>query len=211
MELFFSPFSCSLAPRIALYEAGAAATFTEVDPKTKRTLAGASYPEVYALALVPALGTDQGELLTENAAILQYIADRYPGAALAPPGGFERFRLQQWLSFIGTELHKALFVPLLSSKASEEVKAYALAGGSSRLDYLEHHLRDREFLLDAFSVADAYLVTILNWAIVTPVELDRWPSIAGYAARLRKRPSVARAMADERPLYAAELERHRAA
>ena len=210
MELYFSPLACSLATRIALYEAGAPATFTEVDAKTK-LIAERDYREVYALALVPALRLDGGPLLTENAAILPYVADQYPAANLAPRDGLARAKLHAWLSFIGTELHKALFVPLLDAKASDEVKAYALAKGSARLDYLQEQLRDREYLLDEFSVADAYLVTILNWAVVTPVDLKRWPVIAAYAARLRKRPSIARAIEEERALFAAQESRHRAA
>src|SRR5215510_13354218 len=107
MELFFSPLACSMASRIALYEAGAPATFVEVDPKTKRTLSGIDYLTINPLGLVPALRLDSGEVLLENAAILQHIADRYPESALAPGSGLARARLQQWLSFIGTELHKA--------------------------------------------------------------------------------------------------------
>lgn len=211
MELYFSPLSCSLATRIALYEAGAPATFTEVDPKTKRTASDADYRAIYPLGLVPALRIGDGPLLTENAAVLQYVADQYPAANLAPRDGIGRSRLQQWLCFTGTELHKGLFVPLLDATAADAVKTYALAKGAARLDFLQAQLQGREFLLDRFSVADAYLVTILNWTAVTPVDLKRWPAIAAYAARLRERPSVARAIAEERALYLAQEARHRAA
>lgn len=206
MQLYFSPLSCSMATRISLLEAGAEATYVEVDPKTKRTRDGADYREVHPLGLVPALRTDDGELLTENAAVLQHVAERSP--ALAPADARERSRLQQWLCFVGTELHKGLFVPLLDDQAPAEARAYALAKGASRLDFLARHLAGREFLLERFSVADAYLVTVLGWSVVTPVELEAWPPLAAYVRRLRARPSVARAFAAERALYAEELARH---
>ena len=136
---------------------------------------------------MPTLRTDDGLVLTENAAILQYVADRFPQAGIATGPGMERSRLHQWLCFIGTELHKGLFVPMLDKKAPPEVKTYILGKGLSRLDYLENYLKGREFLLDHFSVADAYLVTIINWTMATPpIELAKWPdreSLLRTAAR----------------------------
>ena len=213
MDLYFSPLACSMATRIALYEAGEAANFFEVDPKTKRLLAdGSDYLAVYSLGMVPALRTDDGFLLTENAAILQYVADRFPQAGIATGPGMERSRLHQWLCFIGTELHKGLFVPVLDKKAPPEMKAYVLGKGLSRLDYLEKYLQGREFLLDHFSVADAYLVTVINWTMATPpIELAKWPAVKAYYERLRTRPSIAKAIAEEFELYKAELARHKAA
>ena len=211
MQLYFSPLACSLATRISFYDAGAEATYIEVDPKTKRTSEGKDFREVYSLGLVPVLRTDDGDLLTENAAILQHVAEVFPKANLAPTDSKGRARLQQWLCFIGTELHKALFVPLLEEKAPEAAKVYALEKGASRLDYLEKHLTGREFLLDRFSVADAYLFTVLNWCVVTPVDLEKWPAINAYVARLRQRPSIAKAFAEEGKLYAEELKRHQSA
>jgi glutathione S-transferase len=209
MELFFSPLACSMATRIALYEAGATADFIEVDSKTKLTHAGQAFREVNPLGLVPTLRTDSGDVLTENAAILQYVANQLPSAGLAPSDPVGRSRLQQWLSFVGTELHKSLFIPLLDPQAPEGAKTYALEKGKSRLDVLQEYLRGREFLLERFSVADAYLVTVLSWAVVTPVDLRKWPVIAEYVARLHKRPSVARALAEEVPMYQKEQERRR--
>ena len=211
MQLYFLPLACSMASRIALYEADAPARFIEVDPKTKRTLDGEDFRAVNPLGLVPAIRTDDGEVLTENAAILQYIADRFPGAALAPREGMARSRLHQWLCFIGTELHKALFNPLFDPNMPEEAKARALEKGDLRLAYLDGYLGGREFLLDRFSVADAYLLTVLNWNIATPVDLKRWPEVQDYYMRLKQRPSIARALAEEHALYAAEQARHRAA
>src|SRR5690242_9056098 len=159
MDLYFSPMACSLATRIALYEAGAEANFLEVDPKMKTVLRdGSDFRAINPLGLVPTLRTDEGLVLTENAAILQYVADRFPQAGISAVSGIERSRLHQWLCFIGTELHKGLFVPVLDRKAPPEVKTYVLGKGLSRLDYLENCLNGREFLLDHFSVADAYLV-----------------------------------------------------
>ena len=213
MELYFSPLACSMATRIALYEADGAATYIEVDPKTKTVLKdGSDFQKVNPLGLVPTLRTDDGVVLTENAAILQYVAERLPQAGLGASAGMERSRLQQWLCFIGTELHKGLFVPLLDRKAGPEVKAYVLEKNLSRLDYLENYLSGRDYLLDHFSVADAYLVTVINWTMATPpIELAKWPAVKAYYERLRTRPSVARAIAEEFELYKAELARHKAA
>lgn len=211
MQLYFSPLACSLATRIALYEAGAAPTFTEVDLKTKRTRDGEDYLAVHPLGLVPVLRTDAGELLSENAAVLQYVADRHPAAGLAPAGGLERARLQEWLSFVGTELHKALFFNLLGSEVPDAVKAHALERAQPRLAHVDRHLTGREFLLERFSVADAYLFTTLVWTAVTPVELARWPGLAAFFVRVRARPAVARALREEQVLYAEQQARRAAA
>jgi glutathione S-transferase len=211
MQLYFSPLACSMATRIALYEAGAAATFVQVDGKTKRTRPdGDDFLAINPLGLVPTLRSDDGEVLTENAAILQYVADRFPAAQLAPAGGIERTRLQQWLCFIGTELHKATFGPLLDPRANDGAKAYALEKSGARLAVVDKHLLGRETLLERFSVADAYLVTVLNWTRATPIDLTAWPALTAYSARLRKRPSVARALGEEGTLYAAEHPRVKA-
>jgi glutathione S-transferase len=173
---------------------------------------GSDFTKVNPLGLVPTLRTDDGLVLTENAAILQYVADHFPQAGLSAADGAERSRLHQWLCFIGTELHKALFVPLLDKKAPQEMKGYVLARNLSRLDYLENYLKGRDYLLDHFSVADAYLVTVINWTMATPpVELAKWPTVKAYYDRLRARPSVAKAIAEEVELYKAELARRRAA
>ena len=211
MQLYFSPLACSMATRICLYEAGGQATFTEVDPKTKRTLAGENFREIHPLGLVPTIRTDEGEIVSENAAVLQYVARRHPDARLAPEDALGRTRLQQWLCFIGTELHKALFVPLLDHTAPEGAKAYALEKGRTRMDLLNAHLTGRDFLLDTFSVADAYLFTVLHWTGAVPVDLKEWPAIAAYFSRLRSRPAFGRALKEEMALYAAELQRHAAA
>lgn len=213
MDLYFSPLSCSMATRIALYEAGADATYFEVDRKTKRVQQdNTDFNTINPLSVVPALRTDDGDILTENAAILQHVADRFPAAKLNGQTAQERSRIQQWLCFVGTELHKALFNPLLDSKTPAEMKKYTLEKNLSRLDYLEKYLEGREFLLDRFTVADAYLTTVLNWSVGTPqIDFAKWPNVKNYLERLRQRPSVAKAMSDELKLYQAEQARHKAA
>jgi glutathione S-transferase len=202
-----------MATRIALYEAGAEANFLEVDPKTKTVLQDKSdYRGINPLGLVPTLRTDDGVILTENAAILQHVAERFPDANISAKAGVERSRLQQWLCFIGTELHKSLFTPLLDPKAPAEVKSYAMQKYLSRLDHVNAHLEGREFLLDHFSVADAYLATILNWTIAIPaIDLAKWPAIKAYVGRIQQRPSVMKAVSEEFTLYKAEQARHKAA
>jgi glutathione S-transferase len=213
MDLYFSPLACSMATRIAFYEAGYEANYLKVDPKTKRVQTdGSNFFAINPLGLVPTLRTGDGTILTENAAILQYVAEQFPDSGIGARAGMERARLQQWLCFIGTELHKGLFVPLLSNTAPAEVKAWTLEKGLSRLDYLDSYLKGREFLLDHFSVADAYLVTVINWTMATPpVDLAKWPNIKAYYERSRSRPSIAKALAEEFALYKAELARHKAA
>jgi glutathione S-transferase len=211
MELYFSPLACSLATRIALYEAEAPARYTQADTRTKKLLDGSDFFAINPMGQVPALRLDDGTLLTENTAILQHVADQFPHARLAPTGGRERSRLQQWLGFIGTELHKAVFIPLLDQKASEEVKAYARDKIGLRMGILQAHLRDREYVLDSFSVADAYLTTILNWATASKVELQQWPEVHAYYQRMLKRPSVARAAGEELALYQQEQARRKSA
>jgi glutathione S-transferase len=215
MELFFSPLACSMSGRVAFAEAGVDVKLTEVDPHTKRVLAtGEDYRQINPLGYVPALKLDDGTVLTENAAILQYIADAYPEARLAPPESNRaaRAKLRQWLSFIGTELHKALMTPLLGRDTPPEVKAWVAGKYASRLAYLDEKLKGREFLLDRFSVADAYLATVLNWTQATPeIDLALYPNVKVYLERMRQRPSVAAALALEVPLFRAEIARSKAA
>jgi glutathione S-transferase len=215
MDLFFSPLACSMSARIALAEAGAVVNFIEIDPATKRVLAtGEDYRAVNPLGYVPALRLDDGAVLTENSAILQYIADAYPGARLAPPESdrLARARLRQWLSFISAELHKGLMTPLLGSATPADVKAWTVKKYAPRLAYLDDKLRGREFLLDRFSVADGYLTTVLNWTQATPeIDLGAYPNVKAYLERMRQRPSVAAALGLEIPLFRAEVARRKAA
>ena len=215
MDLFFSPLACSMSARIALAEAGVAVNLVEVDPDTKRMLAtGEDYRAINPLGYVPALRLDDGTVVTENAAILQFIADEYPAVGLAPPASdlLARAKLRQWLSFIGTELHKGLMIPLLGRDTPPEVKAWVVGKYASRLAYLDETLAGREFLLDRFSVADAYLVVVLNWTQATPeIDLASHPNVKAYLERMRARPSVAAALTTEVPLFRAEIARRKAA
>ena len=212
MDLYFSPLACSMATRIALYEIGAEAGFIMVDTKAKRIEDGSDFLAINDMGQVPVLRTDEGELLTENPVVLQYVADRYPSSGLAPrPGTMERYRMQQWLNFTTSELHKVVFVPLLDPKASEGAKGYAREKAPIRLAYLAKHLEGREFVLDRFTIADAYLVTVLNWGRYSGIDLAQWPAVNAYYRRMLERPSVAKAVSEEIALYKAELARRNAA
>ncbi|RDU96213.1 glutathione binding-like protein [Trinickia dinghuensis] len=207
MDLYFSPLACSLATRIAFYEAGYDARYVQVDNKLKRVEDGSEFFAINPLGQVPVLRTDDGTLLYENVAILPYVADHFPAAKLAPIGGFERARLQQWLGFISTELHKAVFVPMLDKEASDEVKRYAREHVPLRMGALQAHLASREWLLDRFSVADIYLGVVLNWARYCDIDLSQWPAVLGFFKRFSARPAAARGFEEELGLYRAELAR----
>jgi glutathione S-transferase len=211
MELYFSPMACSLATRIALYEAGAEAKFTAVDLKAKRTADGADFFAVNPMGQVPVLRTETDELITENPVVLQYVADHCAGSGLAPSQGAERRRLQLWLNFITSELHKLVFIPLLSHKSNDGARAFAREQIGPRFAYLDAHLDGREYLLDRFTVADAYLVTVLNWTKPTGIDLAHWPALHAYFGRMHERPSIARAFAEEVGLYREEQARAAAA
>jgi glutathione S-transferase len=211
MELYFAPMACSLATRIALYEAGAAAKFTAVDLKAKQTADGADFLAFNPMGQVPVLRTETDELLTENPVVLQYVADHCPGSGLAPGGGPERYRLQLWLNFITSELHKLVFIPLLSHKSNDGARAFARDQIGPRFAYLNAHLDGRDYLLDRFTIADAYLVTVLNWTKPTGIDLTQWPALRAYFRRMHARESVARAFAEEMKLYQEEQARVAAA
>ena len=205
MHLYFSPLACSMATRIALYEAGADAHFVYVDGPAKKTEAGEDYLAINPLGLVPALRLDNGSVLTENSAILGYLADRY-----WPADAETRARRQQWIGFVNSELHTGAFSAILSPRTSEEVRAYALDRAKARFAHLEKVLADRDYLNHEFSVADAYLFVVLNWSQVRGPDLAAYPHLAAYRDRLAARPSVARAFEEERALYLEE-QRRRAA
>lgn len=200
MDVYFSPLACSLASRIVLYESRQDAEFHRVDTKAGRTGSGEDYSKINPKGLVPALRTDDGMVLTENAAILQYLADRKPDAGLAP-SGFARYQLQQWLSFIGSELHKSVFTPLLGAGFPPEAKAKAKEEAAGKLAHLNDHLAGRDWLLDGFSVADAYLAAVLNWNRAVKLDFSPYPAIEAYQARLMTRPAVQKAMTEELALF----------
>ena len=203
MELFFSPMACSLASRVVLYEVGTEARLTQVD-KAKRTGDGRDYWQINPMGQVPALLTPQGWLLTENAAVLQYLAEAFPAAGLLPAEADARARVRQWLGFIGTELHKAVFVPLLDAKAGPDVKAYSMEKAALRLAVLEAHLQRHEYLEGSYSIADIYLAVVLNWAPYAGVDLSSWPAVKAFHRRISQREAVARAVREEFALYQEE-------
>lgn len=204
MQLYFSPLACSLATRIALYEAGAPATYTLVDQKTKQLAAdGADFLAINPLGQVPVLRTDTGEVLTENGAILQYVAEVFPDAGLVPADRVGRMRLREWLSYIGTEIHKGIFSPIFSPKTNDALKAYAQDKFASRFGLLDKHLTNREYLLDSFSIADCYLAVVLNWTRKTGPNLKEFPALHAYHARVLARPAVAKAVGEEFALFTA--------
>jgi len=200
MDIFFSPLACSMASRIVVYEAGGQANFIRVDTKAQRTADGQDYAKINPKGLVPAIRTDEGEVLTENAAVLQYVADQYPDSGLAP-NGFDRSLLQQWLNFIGTELHTGVFHALFVG--NDGAKAFARDEAVKRLGYLNDHLDGRDWLLDRFTVADAYLAVVLNWAAFVKLDLAPYPNVAAFLDRAKARPSIAKAMSEEFALFQA--------
>src|SRR5712672_3563866 len=195
MKLYITPGTCSLASNIALHEAGIPFELSKVDKRTKR-VDGVDFATINPKGYVPALRLDDGQVLTENVAVLQYIADLNPAAKLAPPAGtMARYRLEEWLSFINSELHKA-FSPLFSSEATEDTKTYARNYLAKRLSYLESALGDNTYLLgDQFTVADAYLFTVLGWGSHAGVDIG--PKLKSYVDRVRARPHVIEAMTAE--------------
>lgn len=204
MELYFAPLACSLASRITLYEGGLEARFIEVGLAAKQLKTGEDYRPLNPKGQVPALRLGSGEVLTETPAVLQYLADLAPAAGLAPPAGtLERVQLQSWLNYVGSEIHKGVFYLMFNPAVPPEAKAFAKSLLPARYDHLERHLAGREWLLDRFSVADAYLVVTLGWANAIGVDLAPWPALAAYRDRVMARPAVGRAFAEELALRAA--------
>lgn len=198
MKLYYKAGACSLSPHIALLEAGLTFELEAVDLKTKLTASGADFTAINSKGYVPALVLDNGKVLTEGAAIVQYIADLKHESDLAPANGSEaRYELQSWLSFISTELHKP-FGSLFNPAQSADWKAAAQALLSKRLDWVATQLGEREFLLgDRFTVADGYLFTVLGWANLVGFSLDAWPSLQAYRTRIGARPKVIEALKAE--------------
>ena len=201
MKLYYFSGACSLASNISLREAGLAFELVKVDRRTKKTADGLDFNEVNPKGYVPALRLDNGEVLTENVAVLQYIADRNPAAQLAPAAGtLERYRLMEWLGFINSEVHKN-FSPLFRDDAHEEVKQYARRALGVRLDYLDRSIGNRTFLTgEPFTVADAYLFTVLGWGRYVNVDLGQWPQLQRYVERVGARPHFIEALKSERLL-----------
>ncbi len=198
MKLYFSTGACSLAPHIVLREIGVPFELERVNLASKKTESGGDYLEVNPKGYVPTLRLDNGEVLTEVPAVVQYLADSFPERQLAPAAGtMERYRLIEWLNFISTELHKT-FSPLFKPNTPEETKQTARDTIAVRLDIVEKQLQGRDYLTgNQFSVADAYLITVLRWARPINFDLGRWPAVQAYMQRVAERPAVREAMEAE--------------
>lgn len=198
MKLYFVPGACSLAPHIALREAGVQFDIVKVDPQTKKTDSGEDFNKVNPKGYVPAIKLDDGSVLTEASVLVQFAADQKPEAGLAPKQGtMERYRMMEWLNFIATELHKG-FGPLWNPNSPEQVKEGAKANLSKRLDLLDAHFATHPFLMgDKFSVADGYLFTVLNWANFVKFDLSKWNKVGDFMGRVASRPKVQEALKAE--------------
>lgn len=198
MKLYYSPGACSLSPHIALHEAGIACEAIKASTKTHQLEDGTDYYTINPLGYVPLLVLDDGTQLREGPAIVQYIADLAPTRNLAPANGtLARYRLQEWLTFIGTEIHKG-FSPLFNPKMPEEAKTIAKDKLASRYEWLNGQLEGKEWLSgEHFSVADGYLFTVTNWAKPTGVDLSPYPNVQAWHARVAARPAVQAAMKAE--------------
>ncbi|HXZ47940.1 MAG TPA: glutathione transferase GstA [Usitatibacter sp.] len=198
MKLYYSPGACSLSPHIVLRELAEPFELVKVDTKSKTFDGGGDFLAVNGKGYVPVLELDGGERLTEGPAIVQYVADRHPGSGLAPPPGtLERVRLQEWLNFITSELHKG-FSPLFSPETPEDYKPVARKRLAMRFDWLSKQLANRPYLTgERFTVADAYLFVILGWTGYVGMKLDDWPVLAAYRARIAQRAAVREAMKAE--------------
>lgn len=198
MKLYYSPGACSLSPHIVAREAGLPLTLVRVDTKTKKMADGGDYWAVNGKGSVPTLELDDGSRLTEGPAIVQYLADRAPEKQLVPAAGtMERYRQQEWLNFITSEIHKQ-FSPLFDPSTPDEAKQKQRDKLAGRFDWIVKQLGDRPFLTgDTFSAADAYLFTLLNWTKWTAIDLARWPLLQQYVARIAGRPEVQAAMKEE--------------
>ena len=198
MKLYYSPGACSLSPHIVLREAGLAFEPVLASTKTHKLQDGTDYYGINPKGYVPLLELDNGERLTEGPAIVQYIADQVPAKKLAPTAGtMARYRLQEWLNFITSELHKS-FSPLFNPAMPEEAKALYRTRLGDRFKWVDGQLAGKNYLMGQdFSVADAYLFTVLNWMPFIRIDLSKWSNLSAYVARVRTRPAVQAALKAE--------------
>jgi glutathione S-transferase len=198
MQLYFAPGACSLASHITLREAGLPFDLKRADVKTKQLEDGSDYFAVNSKGAVPALRLDDGQVLTEGPAILQYIADQKPDSRLAPrEGTLERYRLLEWLNFITSEVHKS-FSPLFNPAADAKVKEYTTQNIEKKFDWLDKQLAGKQYLTgENFTIADAYLFVIANWSNFVGIDLGRWPALKSFVDRVAARPKVREAMEAE--------------
>lgn len=198
MKLYYSPGACSLSPHIVMREAGIPVQLVKVDLQARKTEDGTDFKPINSKGYVPTLELPDGQRLTEGPAIVQYLADQVPTRGLAPAAGtMERYRLQEWLNFITSELHKQ-FSPLFDSASESTLKARLAAKIGTRLDWVSGQLGNRDYLMGAaFTVADAYFYTMLAWCRHVGIDLAKWPALTAYKARVEQRPQVREALKAE--------------
>jgi len=198
MKLYYAPGACSLSPHIVSRELGLAVELKKVNTKDKTVEGGGDFWKVNPRGYVPALELDNGQVLTEGPAIVQYLADQKPDSGLAPRNGsFERYRLQEWLNFLTTELHKQ-FSPLFKPNTPEDYKKIAKENLAARFDWLDKQLAGKDYLMGKqFTVADAYAFVLLNWTKFQSIDLSKWPNLQAFQARVGARPKVQEALQAE--------------
>jgi len=198
MKLYFAPGACSLSPHIVARELGLPIEIKKVNNKEKTIEGGGDYWKINGRGYVPALELDNGEILTEGPAIVQYLADQKPESGLAPKAGtLERYRLQEWLNFLTSEVHKQ-FSPLFRPTTPEDYKPIAKQYIATRFDWLDKQLAGKDYLMGkTFTVADAYLFVLLNWTKAQQIDLAKWPNLAAFQKRVAARPKVKEAMRAE--------------
>jgi glutathione S-transferase len=198
MKLYFAPGACSLSPHIVLRETGTKFDLEQVNNQEKKTKSGKDYWSINPKGQVPTLELENGERLTEGPAIVQWIADQHPGAGLIPPAGtFERYRVIEWLNFITSELHKT-FGPFFRPTTPEAYKEISRENLGKRFDWLDKQLAGRQYLMDSqFTVADAYLFTVLRWSPRVGIDLSKWPNVKAYVDRVASRKAVQEALRAE--------------
>ena len=198
MKLYFAPGACSLSPHIVMRETGANYELEQVNNQEKKTKSGTDYWTINAKGQVPVLEFDNGERLTEGPVIVQWIADQNPASGLVPPAGkLERYRVQEWLNFITSELHKT-FGPIFRPTTPDAFKALSKENLGKRFDWLDKQLAGKNYLMgDKFTVADAYLFTVLRWTARIDMDLAKWPNLKAYVDRVAARPKVQEALKAE--------------
>lgn len=198
MKLYYAPGACSLAPHIVAREAGLKLDLDKLDFATRKTEGGEDFAAVNPKGYVPALRLDSGEVLTEVATLVQYLADQAPQAGLAPAAGtIERYRLQEWITFVSTEIHKG-FGPLWNPAMPEAAKEIAKANLAKRFAWLDGELANRSYLTgERFTAADAYLFTVVNWVNIHKIDLSPYPNLKAFMDRVAARPAVRQALQAE--------------
>jgi glutathione S-transferase len=197
MKLYYAPGACSLAPHIILREAGYEFVLEKVDLGKKTTAGGEDFAKINPKGYVPALKLDDGQVLTEGIAIDQYLADQKQASGLAPKAGtLERYRLIEWLAFISTEIHKQ-FGPLWKPDTPEATRQAQKDLLAKRFDYVAAQLTGKQYLMGDFTVADAYLFTVLNWTGMLKIDMSKWPVLETYMTRVASRPQVQAALKAE--------------